>query len=197
MRRLEPPVGRTLTDSVVLKTRWPSKWTYHSTTLNKPSTFLSLPPKTILALSDPQHAQRLLSRRTSFQITLPPNPPTVRPVQSLPNAPVTPKAKQNHKNQQKTAAAVAVRSAYSLFPPLPTPLSHSSLPNRPRRTTYPNLTINEPIRDTKGKKRAAPEVVPSEDLSASAPAASSKRPRSATTTTAYALRPREMPKKMR
>lgn len=74
-----------------------------------------------------------------------------------------------------------------------------------RRTTYPvttpALTINEPTRDTKGKKRAAAEA-PSEDLSASAPPAPSKRPRSATT--AYALRSRsdaiqssEMPKKMR
>ncbi|KAH9172968.1 hypothetical protein EDB89DRAFT_1961917 [Lactarius sanguifluus] len=74
-----------------------------------------------------------------------------------------------------------------------------------RRTTYPvttpALTINEPTRDTKGKKRAAAEA-PSEDLSASAPPGPSKRPRSATT--AYALRSRsdaiqssEMPKKMR
>ncbi|KAI0306092.1 hypothetical protein B0F90DRAFT_1808594 [Multifurca ochricompacta] len=66
-----------------------------------------------------------------------------------------------------------------------------------RRTTYPvttsasALTINEPTRDTKGKKRAAPETLP-EDFSA--------------TTTAYALRSRsdttqpsvlEMPKKLR
>src|SRR6266702_7622926 len=79
--------------------------------------------------------------------------------------------------------------------------------HRGRRTTYPvtapALTINEPTRDNKGKKRAAAEA-PSEDLSASAPLGPSKRPRSATT--AYALRSRsdaaqssvsEMPKKMR
>ncbi|KAI9429610.1 ubiquitin-protein ligase [Lactarius indigo] len=63
--------------------------------------------------------------------------------------------------------------------------------HRGRRTTYPvtapPLTINEPTRDTKGKKRAAAEA-PSEDLSASAPPGPSKRPRSATT--AYALRSR-------
>ncbi|KAH9975693.1 hypothetical protein BGW80DRAFT_1123748, partial [Lactifluus volemus] len=55
--------------------------------------------------------------------------------------------------------------------------------HRARRTTYPvtssALTINEPTRDTKGKKRAAPETL-SEDnnLSASASAGPSKRPRS-------------------
>ena len=106
------------------------------------------------------------------------------------------KAKSQESTEDRSSSS-SKKCVFTLSPPLPTPLSHSSLPNRPRRTTYPNLTINEPIRDTKGKKRAAPEVVPSEDLSASAPAASSKRPRSATTTTAYALRPREMPKKMR
>ncbi|KAI0287812.1 hypothetical protein BC826DRAFT_916622 [Russula brevipes] len=78
---------------------------------------------------------------------------------------------------------------------------------RGRRTAYPitssSITINEPIRDSKGKKRAAPEPLP-EELSASAPADPSKRHRSATT--AYALRSRsdtnqpsgsEMPKKLR
>lgn len=78
---------------------------------------------------------------------------------------------------------------------------------RGRRTTYPitssSLTINEPTRDTKGKKRAAAEAL-SEEHSASAPPGPSKRPRSATT--AYALRSRsdtthpsgsDMPKKLR
>ena len=86
-------------------------------------------------------------------------------------------------------------------------LSNDSSPHRGRRTTYPitstSLTINEPPRDTKGKKRAAPEALPGE-LSASAPTGPSKRARPATT--AYALRPRsdttqpsvsEMPKKLR
>ncbi|KAH9000071.1 hypothetical protein EDB92DRAFT_2051252 [Lactarius akahatsu] len=83
--------------------------------------------------------------------------------------------------------------------------SASRTSKKGRRTTYPvttsALTINEPTRDTKGKKRAAAEA-PSEDLSASAPPGPSKRPRPATT--AYALRSRsdaiqspEMPKKMR
>jgi E3 ubiquitin-protein ligase TRIP12 len=76
-----------------------------------------------------------------------------------------------------------------------------------RRTTYPitssSLTINEPTRDTKGKKRAAPEALP-EELSASVLAGPYKRPRPAPT--AYALRSRsdtnqpsvsEMPKKLR
>ena len=79
--------------------------------------------------------------------------------------------------------------------------------DRGRRTTYPitssSLTINEPIRDTKGKKRAAPEALP-EELSASAPPGPSKRLRPATT--AYVLRSRsdttqpsvsDMPKKLR
>ncbi|KAI0272306.1 hypothetical protein BC834DRAFT_1030472 [Gloeopeniophorella convolvens] len=74
-----------------------------------------------------------------------------------------------------------------------------------RRATYPAttsaLTINEPARDTKGKKRAAPEPASEEEPApASAPAGSSKRPR--TTTSAYALRSRpdttnDMPKKSR
>ncbi|KAF8262629.1 hypothetical protein EI94DRAFT_1773142 [Lactarius quietus] len=114
-----------------------------------------------------------------------------------PDAPVTPKERQSHKKLQKTSNA---RSSFFLSSISP---FDDSFLHRARRTTYPPppLTINEPTRDTKGKKRAAAEL-PSEDISASAPAGPSKRPRSATT--AYALRSRsdatqssEMPKKMR
>ncbi|KAI9510528.1 hypothetical protein F5148DRAFT_1274737 [Russula earlei] len=76
-----------------------------------------------------------------------------------------------------------------------------------RRTTCPitpsALTINEPTRDIKGKKRAAPETLP-EELTTSAVPGPSKRPRSAIS--AYALRSRsditqpsvsKMPKKLR
>jgi E3 ubiquitin-protein ligase TRIP12 len=116
--------------------------------------------------------------------------------------PIPPKRTRDTKGKAKSQeTSEDSRSKKYPFTPIPSPLSLTPL-HRARRTTYPPaLTINEPTRDTKGKKRAAPEA-PSDDLSASAPAASSKRPRSATT--AYALRPRsdaiqssEMPKKMR
>ncbi|THH12821.1 hypothetical protein EW146_g7335 [Bondarzewia mesenterica] len=72
-----------------------------------------------------------------------------------------------------------------------------------RRSTYPvtasGLTINEPTRDTKGKKRAAPEALSDNEDHTTTPSSSSKRSR----TTAYSLRSRpditttDMPKKTR
>lgn len=75
-----------------------------------------------------------------------------------------------------------------------------------RRATFPTanpgVTINEPERDTKGKKRAAPEGNFEEELSTATASAPSKRLRA---TSAYSLRSRadsstsspvEMPKKM-
>ncbi|TCD69149.1 Ubiquitin fusion degradation protein 4 [Steccherinum ochraceum] len=73
---------------------------------------------------------------------------------------------------------------------------------RARRTTYPisaGVTINEPVKDLKGKKRAAPESISDDDTTALT-ASSSKRTR---TTSAYSLRSRteaqttvaDMPKK--
>ncbi|KAH8075865.1 hypothetical protein BXZ70DRAFT_712273 [Cristinia sonorae] len=73
---------------------------------------------------------------------------------------------------------------------------------RARRTTYPisaGVTINEPVKDPKGKKRAAPEPTSDDDIT-TATTSSSKRTR---TTSAYSLRSRtetqatiaDMPKK--
>jgi E3 ubiquitin-protein ligase TRIP12 len=74
--------------------------------------------------------------------------------------------------------------------------SRSSHPfSSSRRTAAPPLTINEPVRDSKGKKRAAPESSFDEESAAST--SSAKRPR----TSSYSLRSRtdilytEMPKK--
>ncbi|KAL1941289.1 hypothetical protein VTO73DRAFT_7501 [Trametes versicolor] len=61
---------------------------------------------------------------------------------------------------------------------------------RARRSTYPTtstLTINEPTKDTKGKKRAAPEDHSEDDETAAAISASKKLTRP---TSAYSLRPR-------
>ncbi|KAF8557697.1 hypothetical protein OG21DRAFT_1434490 [Imleria badia] len=65
---------------------------------------------------------------------------------------------------------------------------------RARRTTFPSastssLTINEPSKDRKGKKRAAPEADSEEEGGNSAALSSSKRTR----TTAYSLRSRAGP----
>ncbi|KAG8220830.1 hypothetical protein J3R82DRAFT_2323 [Butyriboletus roseoflavus] len=65
---------------------------------------------------------------------------------------------------------------------------------RARRTTFPStsassLTINEPTKDRKGKKRAAPEADSEEEGGNSAALSSSKRTR----TTAYSLRSRAGP----
>ena len=77
---------------------------------------------------------------------------------------------------------------------------------RARRVTFPpqssGLSIQEPPRDIKGKKRAVPEATSDEDTSA--PPSILKRPR--TVTSPYSLRsrsdlpltePLEMPKKTR
>ncbi|KAI0628036.1 hypothetical protein C8Q77DRAFT_1068746 [Trametes polyzona] len=61
---------------------------------------------------------------------------------------------------------------------------------RARRSTYPAtsaLTINEPAKDSKGKKRAAPEDHSEEDETAAATSATKKLKRP---TSAYTLRPR-------
>ncbi|KAH9851913.1 hypothetical protein C2E23DRAFT_904051 [Lenzites betulinus] len=75
---------------------------------------------------------------------------------------------------------------------------------RPRRSTFPEtaaLTINEPTKDSKGKKRAAPEDQSEDDETA---AASSGLKKPSRPTGAYSLRPRgdnqaaaEMPRKTR
>ncbi|KAI8996413.1 hypothetical protein BD414DRAFT_455102 [Trametes punicea] len=61
---------------------------------------------------------------------------------------------------------------------------------RARRSTYPptsSLTINEPSKDSKGKKRAAPEDRSDEDVT---PAATSAPKKFKRPTSAYSLRPR-------
>lgn len=86
------------------------------------------------------------------------------------------------------------------------PLAVLTNPDRARRATYPitstALTIQEPLRDPKGKKRALPETNSDEETTA-ASSSTNKRFR---TTSAYSLRsrtditlsePLEMPKKTR
>jgi hypothetical protein len=119
-------------DSV--KTRWRSKWTYHTRTLNKPAflnQILHNPrQQTLLVLSDLQHERSRQTRhwqRTTIRQPPPPqNPLPVNPAQSLPNALVTPKARQNIKSQQKTSAPPR-KVAVPLIPSLP-PLSPSTNP---------------------------------------------------------------------
>lgn len=95
------------------------------------------------------------------------------------------KGKGKEVADESRASKRYVRSFFRLTPRLNMALHDSA-----RRSTYPAtsaLTINEPTKDTKGKKRAAPEDHSEDDETAAASTASKKLRHP---TSAYSLRPR-------
>ncbi|KAJ7087705.1 hypothetical protein C8R43DRAFT_908830 [Mycena crocata] len=113
------------------------------------------------------------------------------------------KAKDNDFEQSSSALPPArsksKRSTKSKAKESPETATATRPAKRARRNAppaQPPLTINEPVRDPKGKKRAAPEPNSDEEESAGP---STKRPR----TTSYSLRsstvkdPNDMPRKTR
>ncbi|KAI0794507.1 hypothetical protein C8Q74DRAFT_1365946 [Fomes fomentarius] len=99
------------------------------------------------------------------------------------------KEKQNQRTQQDTASSSTKRSRDNKGKGKEVS-EEARTTKRTRRTTLPatsSLTINEPIKDTKGKKRAAPEDH-SENDDTTATSSAPKKLRRATS--AYSLRPR-------
>ncbi|KAF7309015.1 Ubiquitin-protein ligase [Mycena kentingensis (nom. inval.)] len=97
------------------------------------------------------------------------------------------KAKDNNDDNLPSSSAPPTtrnqpkRNAKSKADPTPATRPPAKRPRRSVAAPQPPLTINEPVRDPKGKKRAAPEPSSSDE---EAPGPSTKRPR----TTSYSLR---------
>ncbi|KAF8216811.1 hypothetical protein K438DRAFT_1559618, partial [Mycena galopus ATCC 62051] len=107
------------------------------------------------------------------------------------------KAKDNDSDPQSSSALPTARQRSKRTAKSKANEATDTTTNRSakRNPPQPTLTINEPVRDPKGKKRAAPEPNSDEEESAGP----SKRPR----TTSYSLRsstlkePSDMPRKTR